>query len=63
MKDTKIRTIPAVYKEIKQMDPDTAISENAIREAVRAKSIPSVKHGNRALVSLGAVLLYFSGSA
>ena len=60
--EKKIRTIPAAYREIKKADPDTCISETAIREAVAMKAIPSVSHGNRRLVTMDAVYAYFSGS-
>ena len=47
MKDKKIRTIDGAYKEIVDMDPDTAITKWAIRTAVSEGYIPSRRVGRK----------------
>ena len=54
----KIRTINQAYDEIKSLDPDTAISRSRIRQLVKSGEIPSIKAGNRYLVSLRTVRTY-----
>lgn len=44
-------TIRAMHKKHKQENPDSMISEKAIRQAVKSGDLPSAKVGNRALIS------------
>ena len=48
----RIRTIDTPYEEIRKNDPDTAISRNYIRQIVRDGTIPSIRTGNKYLVSM-----------
>lgn len=48
----RIRTIDTAYEEIRKNDPDTAISRNHIRQIVRDGTIPSIRTGNKYLVSM-----------
>lgn len=48
----RIRTIDTAYEEIRKNDPDTAISRNYIRQIVRDGTIPSIRTGNKYLVSM-----------
>lgn len=44
-------TIRATHERHKQENPDSMISEKMIRAAVKSGDLPSVKAGNRALIS------------
>ena len=55
----KVRTINKVYDEIIKDDPDTAITKNAIRQAVLSGEIPSKSVGRTYLITLENVLRYF----
>ena len=56
----KARTINGAYEEIVSMDPNTAITKNAIRQAVVNNEIPSRKVGRTYLVTLEDVYFYFT---
>ena len=59
MKDKKIRTIDGAYKEIVDMDPDTAITKWAIRTAVSEGYIPSRRVGRKYVFNMDALYDYF----
>lgn len=62
MESTKqARTINTAFAEIYQMDPGTAITKNAIRQAVINGGIPSRKVGRTYLITIQDVLEYFVG--
>ena len=44
-------SIRKLHARHKQNDPDSMLSEKGIREAVRSGALPSVKIGNRNLIS------------
>ena len=54
------RTISGAYKEIVSRDPNTAITKNAIRQAVVNNDIPSRRVGRTYLVTLEDVYSYFT---
>ena len=56
-----VRTINSVYDEIRAEDENTAISRNAIRQAVVNGSIPSVKVGRTYLITVEDAIDYFTG--
>jgi len=58
---SKLRTIDTAYKEIKETDPDTAITKWAIRQAVSGGYIPCRKVGNKRLFTIENLLKYFEG--
>ena len=57
--NTRIRTIQEAFYEIKEADPKTRISENSIRNNVKAGKIPSQKEGNVYLVDVLNVLEFY----
>ncbi|MBQ3323095.1 MAG: DNA-binding protein [Firmicutes bacterium] len=64
MTDTiKMRTMETAYQAIKEMDPDTAITRWAIRQAVSGGYIPSRRVGNKYLFNLDTLLDYFNVKA
>lgn len=59
----QMRTIESAYREIKENDPQSCITKNALRTLVVSGGIPSVKVGAKYLVDLEAVQLYFGQKA
>lgn len=61
----RIRTIDGCYREIKEEDPNSAITLRAIRRAVSEGDIPSRRIGSgkgwKYLVNLDDVVFYFAG--
>lgn len=53
-----MRTIDGLFKEIHEMDKESSVSRNFIRQIVISKKIKSIKAGNKYLVDLDAVLAY-----
>ena len=51
------------YQEIKEMDPDTAITKWSIRRAVTEGYIPSRRVGNKYVFNLDTLLDYFNVKA
>lgn len=54
----KMRTINAAYTEIKQKDPDSAITLNGLRTLVIKGTIPSVRVGVKYLIAMEAIDTY-----
>ena len=55
----KIRTINQTIQLLKESDPNTAITERALREAVKNNKIPHRNVGNKVLLNFDAVCAYF----
>ncbi len=55
----KIRTIESAAKEIKTLDPNTAINAYRIRQMVNERLIPYIPVGNRKLINMEDVLSFF----
>lgn len=55
------RTIRAAADYIREQDPETAVTETAIRTLVRGGKIPSARVGHKYLVTLEAVDAYLAG--
>ena len=58
-KISRMRTMETAYKEIKEMDPWTAITRWAIRRAVSEGYVPSRRVGNKYVFNLDTLLDYF----
>ena len=58
-KISRMRTMETAYKEIKEMDPGTAITRWAIRRAVSEGYFPSRRVGNKYVFNLDTLLDYF----
>jgi len=63
MEFQKFRTINSAYAEIKKQDPETEISMHGIRAGIKQGFIPSVKIGNKVVVSIESILKFYSGEA
>lgn len=60
---TKLRLIVDAYNQLKQDDPDTAITLSALRRMVKAGDIPAVRVGRKSLVNYDLLLQYlYTGS-
>lgn len=57
----RMRTARGAIEEIKQMDPNTEITESAIRRAMKRGDVRTVANGRKLLVSLDELLRYFGG--
>lgn len=55
-----IRTIEQAYRQIKEKDPDTAISKNYVRTLVKNGEIPSTKAGTKFLIDVEVLEAYIS---
>lgn len=56
---SKMRTIKETAKYIKEKDPDTAITEYAIRKMVANKQIKSIRTGKKYLINIEEVERFF----
>ena len=57
-----MRTINEAAEYFKSVDPCTALKKNAIRRLVSSGEVPSVRIGNKYLVSLEALNEYLSAA-
>lgn len=55
----RMRTAGGAMKEIKALDPNTEITECAIRRAIKRGEVRSVSNGVKRLVNLDELLDYF----
>lgn len=58
----KMRLISEAFKQIKQEDPNTAITLNGLRCLVRQGKIPCAKIGRKTLINYTALLEYLSNN-
>lgn len=56
------RTIREAAAWFKTQDPDTALTETAIRRLVRTGTVPSIRIGKKYLVNLEALESYLAGA-
>lgn len=57
----RMRTARGAIEEIRKMDPNTEITESAIRRAMKRGEVRTVANGRKLLVSLDELLKYFGG--
>jgi hypothetical protein len=55
----RMRTIKDTAKFFREMDPDTEITEFAIRQMIKEGTIPVVKTGIKQLINLDVLLKIF----
>lgn len=55
------RTIREAAAHFRENDPDTCLTENAIRTLLRAGAVPSVRVGKKYLVSIESLEAYLTG--
>ena len=56
----RMRTIPAAMREIKEADPNTGFTINALRCAIKQGKIPSVEVRSKRLVDMDKVYEYMN---
>lgn len=56
---TKVRTIRQMISVIKELDPETAITESALRRLVKDNRIAATYVGSKALLNEQEVMSYF----
>ena len=52
----RMRTIPNAYKEIKKLDPDTAITLSGLRRMISNGIIPFIEVDSKKLINLDLLL-------
>ena len=57
----KMRTIKEIIKIMKEADPETAMSERAIRSLATSGELPCVRVGSKILISLEAFNRFLNG--
>jgi hypothetical protein len=58
----RIRTLSEAYNYIKDMDPETAITRNALRRMVVSGNVPCVKAGKKYLIDMDVLFEYLKGT-
>jgi hypothetical protein len=58
----KIRTLAEAYTYIKEIDPETAITRNALRRMVVSGNVPCVKAGKKYLIDMDVLFEYLKGT-
>ena len=56
----RMRTLDDCFKEIKSLDPHTAISKYFIRQLALSGKIPCIKSGSKRLINLDALIEYIA---
>ena len=57
----KMRSIEKAYKEYKELDPNTDITEWFIRVLVRDNKIYTINTGRKCLLDLNSLVAYING--
>lgn len=58
----RMRTIAAAHKEIKELDPNSALTQNQMRIMVKTGKIPCVKAGRHVLINLDILIDYLNSA-
>lgn len=56
----RIRTIKNAYREIREQDPNTCITEWFLRQLITGGAIPSIRAGTKWLVDLDVIEEYIA---
>ena len=59
---SRMRLIKDAFLQIKQDDPDTALTLNALRCIVKSGEIPVIKSGRKTLVNYDELLRYLASA-
>ena len=59
----RMRGIKAALAEVRQADPNTALTERALRRMVLSGELPSVRIGTKYLLNLDLLFGYLSGTS
>lgn len=58
----RMRSISQCFDELLKIDPDTALTKTALRRLIVTGQVPSVRVGQKYLVSMEALEAYLTGS-
>ena len=58
----RMRTLDEAYTELKQLDPNTAVSKYFIRRLALSGKIPTVMCGRKRLLNFDGLLAYLNGT-
>lgn len=56
-----VRTIKGIVDELRKDDPDTSVTEYALRSWIKSGALPSVKSGNKYLLDMEVVQKFLAG--
>ena len=56
-----VRTISGALEELRREDPDTPISEYALRAWIKSGAVPAVKSGNKFLINMETLKRFLAG--
>lgn len=59
----RMRTITSAYKEIKELDPNSALTQNQLRVMVKNGDISYAKAGRTILINLDTLLDYLNSQS
>ena len=59
----RMRTIPETIKLLREYDPETCLTETALRRMVLTNQIPYTRVGKKYLINVDALIRYLSGEA
>lgn len=57
----RMRTIAEAIDYMHQVDPETALTKNALRVLIRDGAIPAIRIGNKSLISLETLESFLAG--
>ena len=57
----RMRTIGTAYKELIKHDPNTAMTQNGLRTLVLRGTIPSIRVGQKRLISMDVLEKFLEG--
>ena len=57
-----VRTIKGVVNELRKNDPDSSVTEYAIRTWIKSGALPAVKSGNKYLLDMDVVRKFLAGN-
>ena len=58
----RMRTLDECYKELKEIDPNTAITKHFLRQLAIQNKVPCVMAGRKRLINLDKVIEYLNMS-
>ncbi|MCR5199629.1 MAG: DNA-binding protein [Saccharofermentans sp.] len=58
----KIRTIRGAVAELRQVDPDTSVTEYTLRQLIKSGVLPVVMSGNRYLINMDTLADVLKGT-
>lgn len=57
-----VRTIKGVVSELRKEDPESSVTEYAVRSWIKSGDLPAVKSGNKYLVDMDVLRKFLAGA-